>query len=132
MIVGLGIDICNSERIQKTYDHFGLRFIHRCFGLNELKELNLIENNKSRLIASLAKRFAAKEAFVKALGSGFRQGIMWTDIEVIHHANGQPELKVSGHSAEILRQLAPHYQLWVSLSDDKSLAQAVVIIENKN
>lgn len=131
MIVGLGSDICNIERIEKAYRRFGQRFLFRCFGKEELSELKNIENDPKRLVASLAKRFAAKESFVKALGSGFNDGISWAEIEVLHQANGRPVLKISGEAERMLKQIAKETNLWLSLSDDHPWAQAVVVIEQK-
>ena len=133
MIVGLGSDICNSGRIEKAYARFGERFLRRCFGENELAELKALADNKPRFNGSLAKRFAAKEAFAKALGTGFADGIAWAEIEVVHLPGGRPELKISGQAAKTLDRLAPDprlRRLWVSLSDDRPFAQAVVIIES--
>lgn len=132
MIIGLGSDICNIERIEKAYRRFGKRFLSRCFGNRELVELKAIESDGKRLIASLAKRFAAKESFVKALGSGFNDGIAWAEIEVVHRANGRPILTVSGKAEIMLKQIAENTNLWLSLSDDYPWAQAVVIIEKIN
>ena len=132
MIVGLGSDICSIKRIEETYTRFGNRFVCRCFGSRERQELKRLGDDKARLAASLAKRFAAKESFVKALGSGFADGISWAEVEVVHQANGRPLLEVSGRALELLRRLTPDPKLWVSLSDDFSLAQAVVIIESGN
>lgn len=130
MIVGLGSDICNIERIEKAYSKFGKRFIKRCYGENEQKELELLVDNLPRYAASLAKRFAAKEGFVKALGTGFAHGVAWSEIEVVHHASGKPILKISGKAEQILKKMVPASRLWVSLSDDYPLAQAVVVIES--
>ncbi len=130
MIVGLGSDICSIKRIEEIYARFGHRFVGRCFGSREQQELEKLVNDKARFVASLAKRFAAKESFVKALGSGFAGGIAWTEVEIVHQANGRPLLEVSGRALELLRCLTPDPKLWVSLSDDFSLAQAMVIIES--
>ena len=129
MIVGLGSDICNIERITKAYERFGLRFTQRCFGKKELAELSGLKNEKRKYVSSLAKRFAAKEAFVKALGMGFVQGIAWQEIEVAHLPSGQPVLNVSGRAEEELKKKAPKARVWLSLSDDYPWAQAVVVIE---
>ena len=106
MIVGLGSDICNIERIEKVYQRFGKRFLSRCFGERERQELKLIEQDKRGFVASLAKRFAAKESFVKALGSGFNDGIAWAEIEVVHLENGRPLLTVSGKTEKLLYKMA--------------------------
>lgn len=129
MIVGLGSDICNINRIDGTWQKFGSRFLRKFYGAREILELNAMLENKPRYVASLAKRFAAKEAFVKALGTGFVGGISWAEIEVIHQPNGKPMLLVEGVAAEVLQQTAPSAKLLLSLSDDAPFAQAVVIIE---
>ena len=118
MIIGLGSDICNIRRVEKAYERFGGRF------------LDAIGGDKARFTASLAKRFAAKEAFVKALGTGFAHGISWAEIEVVHLPGGRPAFRVSGQAEAVLRKIIPASRLWLSLSDDYPLAQAVVIIES--
>ena len=130
MIIGLGNDICNINRIEKAYQKYGAMFIKRCYGKDEREELNDILEKKDKLISSLAKRFAAKEAFVKALGTGFSQGIGWSEIEIVHDKNGKPQLQISGKAEEILKQKVDSWHLWVSLSDDEPWAEAVVVIES--
>lgn len=127
MIAGLGSDICNIDRIASSWQRFGNRFVNRCYGEGERKELTSTDDEK-RYIASLAKRFAAKEAFSKALGTGFRNGLAWAEIEVLHHGNGQPYIRLSGKAAE-LATAKEMKKIWLSLSDDYPFAQAVVIIE---
>ena len=131
MIIGLGSDICNIERIKNVYQRFGKRFLTRCFGYNEQHELEAIIHDERCFIASLAKRFAAKESFVKALGSGFNDGISWSEIEVLHLPSGCPILNISGKAQKKLNAIAVDTNLWLSLSDDYHWAQAVVIIEKK-
>lgn len=130
MTIGLGSDICNIRRVEKAYERFGGRFLARCFGAEERRELDAIGGDKARFTASLAKRFAAKEAFVKALGTGFAHGIAWAEIEVVHLPGGRPAFRVSGQAEAVLRKIIPASRLWLSLSDDYPLAQAVVIIES--
>jgi len=126
MIIGLGNDICNIKRIEQTLHKFGNRFIERVFSLQERQEM---DKDINKIAAGVAKRFAAKEAFSKALGTGIANGIQWREIELLHRDNGQPWIKLSGKCERILQQLAPKTQILVSLSDDYPYAQAVVIIE---
>ena len=130
MILGLGSDICSINRIEKVLNKFGDKFVQRWFGVKEQMELAKISDNKERFIASLAKRFAAKEAFAKAMGTGFVKGTAWIDIEVVHHESGKPLLEISGRTEKTFKNLMPDAKVWVSLSDDYPWAQAVVIIES--
>ena len=129
MILGLGCDIVNIERLQKSAK-FLQDFKAKILGENELAELKrqIIDDDK-RLACILAKRHAAKEAFAKALGCGFRDDISLKDIETLHDKLGKPYLKISGKAAEKLHELADTPKLHISLSDDYPYAQAVVIIE---
>lgn len=129
MIIGLGCDITNIERIAKSAD-FLERFKLKILGADELKELSgggVITYKE--LACILAKSYAGKEAFSKALGTGFRDGIFLKDIQILHDALGKPELHVSGGALTALNKLAATPRLHISLSDDYPYAQAVVIIE---
>ena len=128
MIVGTGIDLIDIRRIKKTLDKFGIRFIKRVFTDYEIKR----SENKWKKTESYAKRFAAKEACSKALGTGFRRGVYWSDIGVINKNTGQPSIKLTGGAKKRLDALIPenHYaNISVSISDDFPWAQANVIIE---
>ena len=128
MIVGTGIDLIDIRRIKKTLDKFGIRFIKRVFTDYEIKR----SENKLKKTESYAKRFAAKEACSKALGTGFRRGVYWSDIGVINKNTGQPSIKLTGGAKKRLEALIPenHYaNISVSISDDFPWAQANVIIE---
>ena len=127
MIIGLGNDICNIERIEQSYKKFGQHFIKRCFGKNEQKELQQIADEK-KFFSSLAKRFAAKEAFSKALGTGFRNGLAWAEIEILHEKDGQPKVCLCEKTEQLAKEKGAK-KIFVSLSDDYPFAQAVVIIE---
>lgn len=127
MIVGLGCDICNIERIAEAVQKHGGRFVDRACSEAEKSELANVKNSK-QYVADVAKLFAAKEAFVKALGTGFIDGIKMSDIEVLHDDLGKPVLSVSGRAQEIADNLEGK-KFFVSLSDDFPFAQAVVIIE---
>lgn len=129
MIVGLGNDIVNIERIQNTRDYLQ-HFAARILGTDEQAEIRkngAAEDMRFREL--LAKYYAAKEAFVKALGTGFRDGIFFKDIQVLHNSLGKPELKISGTADKYLKKLAAKPRLHVTLSDDMPFAFAVVIIE---
>ena len=128
MISGLGSDICNIERIAGSYKRFGERFVNRCFGKKEQAEFPSAEHGK-QYAEALAKRFAAKEAFVKALGTGFRYGLRWSEIEVLHEESGKPYILLSGKTLRFAENFGVK-KIWVSLSDDYPYTQAVVILEN--
>lgn len=129
MIVGLGNDIVNIERIQNTRDYLQ-HFAARILGPDEQAE---IRKNRAaedmRFRELLAKYYAAKEAYVKALGTGFRDGIFFKDIQVLHTDLGKPILKISGAAEKYLLKLTAKPRLFVTLSDDMPFASAVVIIE---
>ncbi|MEW9856070.1 holo-ACP synthase [Novosphingobium sp. M1R2S20] len=129
MIIGLGSDLCNIERIQASLDRFGERFELRVFTETERMKANRRTLTKA---ATLAKRFAAKEAFSKAVGTGFRAGVFMKDIGVVNAPSGAPTLALSGGADQRLRDLTPAgYQAVVhlTLTDDHPWAQAFVIIE---
>ncbi len=127
MIVGIGCDICNIARITEVWRKFGNRFVKRTCSVAEQAEL-VKAKNFDQYIANLAKFFAAKEAFVKAVGTGFRYGIQFAEIEVLPDALGKPELKVSGTAAEFANKLGVK-NLMISLADDYPFAQAMVVLE---
>lgn len=129
MIIGLGCDIMNIERIAKSAD-FLERFKQKILGSDEQTELNNIgQITYKELACRLGKYYTAKEAFSKALGTGFRSGIFMKDIQVLHNKLGKPELKISGDALKALQKLSQHSHLQITLSDDYPYAQAVVIIE---
>jgi len=129
MIIGLGSDLCNIERIQASLDRFGERFENRVF--------TDVERNKARkreltTAATYAKRFAAKEAFSKAVGTGFRSGVFMKDIGVVNARSGAPTLALTGGAAERLAAMTPagHEAIvHLTLTDDYPWAQAFVVIE---
>ena len=127
MIIGLGNDLIDIRRIEKSIERFGERFLDRVF--------TDVERNKSdrRLLraASYAKRFAAKEACAKALGTGLSQGVFWRDMGVVNMPSGRPTLKLSGGAERRLWALMPDNcepQIDLTITDDFPLAQAIVII----
>ena len=128
MIIGHGIDLIDIRRVEKTMNKFGNRFINRIFTKGEI----IRSDNRNKRIESYAKRFAAKEACSKALGTGFRSGVYWRDIEVINEKTGKPILKLTGGARKRLEKLIPNnndYNISLSITDDYPWAQANVIIE---
>ena len=128
MIIGHGIDLIDIRRVEKTINKFGNRFINRIFTKGEI----IRSDNRNKRIESYAKRFAAKEACSKALGTGFRSGVYWRDIEVINEKTGKPILKLTGGARKRLEKLIPNnndYNISLSITDDYPWAQANVIIE---
>ena len=127
MIIGLGQDICDGRRIQKTITRFGGRFIQRIFTEVEQESCN----KRLRRSECYARRFAAKEAVSKALGTGFRKGIFWRDISVVNMPGGKPQIVLTGGALSHLTAMVPvgfRPQIDLSLSDDSFLAHAIVII----
>ncbi len=129
MIIGLGSDLCNIERIQNSLDRFGERFTNRVF--------TDVENAKAARrphtqAGTYAKRFAAKEAFSKAVGTGFKRGVFMKDIGVVNAPSGAPTLALAGGAAARLEELTPvghMIAIHLTLTDDHPWAQAFVIIE---
>ena len=128
MIVGIGSDLCDIRRIARTLDRHGERFTHRVFTDGERARCD----RRAARAEGYARRFAAKEACAKALGTGLSAGVFWRDMEVVNLPSGQPTLRLAGGAAERLAELLPagHVaRLHVSLTDDPPMAQAFVIIE---
>ena len=129
MIVGIGSDLSDIRRIQKSLDRFGERFVQRVF--TEIERAR--SEAKPDRAASYAKRFAAKEACAKALGTGVpRRGVHWNDMGVVNQRSGKPTMALTGGAAERLASLIPEGMtpvIHVSLTDDHPYAQAFVIIE---
>ena len=129
MIIGLGSDLCNIERIQNSLDRFGERFEQRVFTEVERAKANRRPFTKA---GTLAKRFAAKEAFSKAVGTGFNRGVFMKDIGVVNRPGGAPTLELTGGALAQLQTMLPDGHkavIHVTLTDDHPLAQAFVIIE---
>lgn len=127
MIVGIGSDLIDIRRVDRTLDRFGERFIARVFTAAE-RERSERRRNRSE---SYAKRFAAKEACSKALGTGFRMGVYLRDIGVVNLPGGKPTLELTGGARARLEALVPPgavAQIDLSITDDYPLAQAIVII----
>ena len=128
MIIGLGSDLSDIRRVQETLDRFGDRFKQRVF--TELERTR--SDRKADAAASYAKRFAAKEACAKALGTGMRRGVFWRDMGVVNLPSGQPTMKLTGGALARLEQMTPAGMkavIHLSLTDDHPYAQAFVIIE---
>ena len=129
MIIGLGSDLCNIERIQNSLDRFGERFERRVF--TEVERAKAARRPYTRA-DTYAKRFAAKEAFSKAVGTGFRRGVFMKDIGVVNAPSGKPTLALSGGAAARLEELTPEGHIAVvhlTMTDDRPWAQALVVIE---
>ena len=128
MIIGLGSDLCNIERIQNSLDRFGERFVRRVFTETERAKA---EKRPFTRAGTYAKRFAAKEAFSKAVGTGFRRGVFMKDIGVVNLPSGQPTLALTGGAKERLDAMTPEghlAQVHLTMTDDHPFAMAVVII----
>jgi holo-[acyl-carrier protein] synthase len=127
MIIGLGNDIVDIRRIDATLKRFGDRFVHRIFtDVEQAKSAR-----RANPAASYAKRFAAKEACSKALGTGFRRGVYWRDMGVVNLPSGRPTLALTGGAAAHLRELVPcgyDARIDLTLTDDYPYAQAIVLI----
>jgi holo-[acyl-carrier protein] synthase len=128
MIVGIGSDLIDIRRVEKTLERYGERFIGRIF-----TEIERRKSEGRRLrAASYAKRFAAKEACAKALGTGLHRGVYWRDMGVVNLRSGRPTMALTGGAAERLNQLMPPGMspvIHVTITDDFPLAQAFVVIE---
>jgi len=128
MIIGIGNDVIDIRRIEKTLERHGDRFVQRLFTTVEQEK-----SNKRRLrAASYAKRFAAKEACSKALGTGIAKGVYWRDMGVVNLPGGKPTMALTGGAAKHLASLVPdHHQPFIHLTitDDFPTAQAIVMIE---
>ena len=128
MILGIGTDLANIERIQGTLDRFGDRFRNRVFTDTEQAKAE----RRRDVAGTYAKRWAAKEACSKALGTGLRMGICWRDMAVSNLETGQPVIAVTGWAAERLKDMTPKGHeaiIHVTLTDDHPWAQAFVVIE---
>ena len=129
MIIGLGSDVIDIRRLERTIAKYGDRFIERIFTPIERAKA---ERRTERIrIATYAKRFAAKEACAKALGTGFRAGVFWRDLGVVNLPSGQPTLHMTGGAAERLRAITPPghaAQVTLTMTDEYPYAQAMVVI----
>ncbi len=127
MILGIGSDLIDIRRVEKSIERFGERFLARVFTEGERAR----SERRAQRGASYAKRFAAKEACAKALGTGLRKGVFWRDMNVVNLPSGKPTLALSGGALRQLERITPagHVpQIDLSITDDFPLAQAIVII----
>ncbi|MGA7545071.1 MAG: holo-ACP synthase [Methyloceanibacter sp.] len=127
MIIGLGNDMIDIRRVERTIERYGERFLSRVFTEAERRK----SDARAGRAASYAKRFAAKEACAKALGTGFREGVFWRDMGVVNLASGRPTLELTGGAARALADLTPEghaVRIDLSITDDFPMAQAIVII----
>jgi holo-[acyl-carrier protein] synthase len=128
MIIGIGSDLCDIRRIERSLQRFGDRFTHRVFTEGERAR----SDRRAARAPSYARRFAAKEACAKALGTGLSHGVFWRDMEVVNLPGGKPTMRLTGGALERLRSMTPEGHepvVHVSLTDDVPMAQAFVIIE---
>ena len=127
MMIGLGSDLCDARRIAKTLERYGDRFINRIFTPAERAKAE----RRANATETYAKRFAAKEACAKALGTGMRAGVFWRDMGVVNLPSGRPTMKLTGGALKRLQSMLPpghEARIDVSLTDEGPLAQAIVII----
>jgi holo-[acyl-carrier protein] synthase len=128
MILGIGSDLCDIRRIERSLERFGERFTHRIFTPGERAR----SDRRAARAASYARRFAAKEACAKALGTGMSAGVFWRDMEVVNLPTGRPVMRLTGGALDRLHDMVPPgYKpiVHVSLTDDPPVAQAFVVIE---
>jgi holo-[acyl-carrier protein] synthase len=128
MILGIGSDLCDIRRIEKTLERHGERFINRIFTQIERSRAE----RKANRTATYAKRFAAKEACAKALGTGMNRGVFWRDMGVVNQRSGQPTMILTGGAAERLAALTPAGHkavIHLTITDEHPYAQAFVVIE---
>ena len=128
MIVGIGSDLCNIARIEKSLERFGERFLNRVFTATERAKA---ASRPHTIAGTLAKRFAAKEAFSKAVGTGFKRGVFMKDIGVVNAPSGAPTFELTGGAAARLDALAPAglaIDIHLTMTDDYPWAQAFVIL----
>lgn len=127
MILGIGNDLIDIRRVEKSLDRFGGRFVERIFTETEQRK----SDRRANRAASYAKRFAAKEACSKALGTGFRKGVFWRDLGVVNLPSGKPTMALTGGALDRLAEMTPagmKVQIDLTITDDFPLAQAIVII----
>jgi holo-[acyl-carrier protein] synthase len=127
LVIGLGNDIIDIRRIQKSLDRFGKRFINRIFTETEQRR----SDRRAKRAASYAKRFAAKEACSKALGTGLRKGVYWRDMTVSNLPSGKPTMELTGGALLRLQELTPPgmiAQIDLTITDEDPMAQAIVLI----
>ena len=128
MIIGIGADLCDIRRVEETLAKYGERFTHRCFTDIERQK----SDRRAARAESYAKRFAAKEACAKALGTGLNHGVYWRDMGVVNLPTGKPTMALAGGAAARLAAITPpgfEAVIHLTITDEPPLAQAFVIIE---
>jgi holo-[acyl-carrier protein] synthase len=131
MILGVGTDLCDIRRIEKAVARFGARFVQRLYTEGEQRRAERHSDRPRLYAATLAKRFAAKEAVAKALGTGFDEGVYWRDLEVVTQPSGQPTLRLTGGAAARFQALVPAGwtgRVHLGMTDEYPLAQAQVVL----
>ena len=127
MIIGIGSDLIDIRRVEKTLERFGERFTNRCF-----TEVERVKSDRRLMrAASYAKRYAAKEACSKALGTGFRKGVFWRDMGVVNLPGGKPTMNLTGGALTRLEEMTPpgmDIQIDLTITDEPPIAEALVII----
>ena len=127
MIIGIGSDLIDIRRVEKTLERFGERFTNRCF-----TEVERVKSDRRLMrAASYAKRYAAKEACSKALGTGFRKGVFWRDLGVVNLPGGKPTMNLTGGALTRLEEMTPpgmDIQIDLTITDEPPIAEALVII----
>ena len=132
MLLGIGNDIVSIKRIEGAYNKFGKRFEERIYTSEERK---LVWKRGSPCYKTLSNRWAAKEAFVKALGIGFSKGVFWKDISIINNSNGKPCLVINGYAKNYLQSILPlntRSYIHISISDEEDFVNAFVVIEARD
>ena len=127
MILGIGNDVIDIRRVEKAIERYGERFLNRIFTTVERER----SDGKPARAASYAKRFAAKEACAKALGTGLSRGVFWKDMGVVNEPSGRPTMQLTGGAARHLERMTPpgyHPRVHLTLTDDFPMAHAVVVI----
>lgn len=131
MIIGIGNDLIDIRRIEKTLERFGDRFVDRIYTEVEKRKAERRKGAGNAYAATLAKRYAAKEAASKALGTGFRKGVFWRDLGVVNDPSGKPTIVMTGGAAQRLASLIPagmRPEIALTITDEYPMAEALVII----
>ncbi|MCA0199953.1 MAG: holo-ACP synthase [Proteobacteria bacterium] len=131
MIIGIGNDLIDIRRIERTLARFGDRFVNRIYTDAEKRKAERRKGAGGAYAATLAKRYAAKEAAAKALGTGFRAGVFWRDLGVVNEPSGKPTIVMTGGAAQRLQSLIPagmRPQIALTITDEYPMAEALVII----
>jgi holo-[acyl-carrier protein] synthase len=127
MIIGLGSDLIDIRRMEKMLERYGQKFIERIF--TDVEQLK--SERRAERAASYAKRFAAKEACAKALGTGLKHGVFWRDMGVVNLASGQPTMRLTGGALKRLQEITPsglYPEISLTITDEYPMAQAIVMI----